>query len=78
MLVLAGLIERFGFAAMTDRPLRGGEVMAITHAERIVRAVAARKSAESVLVWEMENAADGALWNRLYEAWPIDSSLRSE
>lgn len=71
-MTVAGLIERFGAAAISDRPLRGGEVAAIAHAERIVRCVAARKAAESVIVWEVQNAADGALWNRLYEAWPVE------
>lgn len=71
-MTVAGLIERFGFAVIGERPLRGGEVAAIAHAERIVRSVSARKAAESVIAWEVQNEADSALWNRLCDLWPVE------
>lgn len=75
LMVLARQIDRFGFAAISDRPLRGGEVAAIAHAERIVRAVEARSAAESVLRWEAANEQDAALLARLDEAFGHDVGM---
>lgn len=72
LLVLAKQIDRFGYAAINDRPMRGGEVAAIAHAERIVRSVAARKAADSVIGWEVQNERDAALFERLWAQWPIE------
>ncbi len=75
---LAYLLERFGAAAILDRPLRGREMMSILHTERIVRAVEARSRAKSVIEWECQNETDAEMLEAIEALTPALSQSERE